>query len=162
MEPNREPSPRGGIGASPFDRLRDPVLLGLRVVMGWLFFATGTGKLGDLPATTEFFAGLGLPLPSVNALLVGALEAVGGALLAVGFGGRITALLLTGNMVVAYLTAHAADLGTVRTFVAAAPYPFLTAALVVLAFGPGRLSLDALLRHRRCASRMAVQAGARA
>lgn len=133
------------------DRLRDPVLLLLRLTWGWMFFATGKGKLGNLAGTADFFASLGLPLAGANALLVGLLECVGGLLLLLGLGSRPTALLLTGNMVVAYLTAHRGELGSLAAFVDAAPYPYLMAALTVLAFGPGRVSLDALLRRRSVA-----------
>jgi len=134
------------------DRLRDPLLLLVRLSWGWLFFQTGFGKLGNLEATSEFFAGLGLPLPYLTALFVGALECGGGLLLLLGLLGRPIAFLLAGNMVVAYLTAHTGDLGSLRSFVDAAPYPYLLAALIVLAFGPGRLSFDAWLRRARSRS----------
>lgn len=130
------------------DRLRDPLLLFVRATWGYFFFRTGMGKLGDLEGTADFFARIGLPLASTNALLVGLLECVGGLLLLLGLGGRTVALLLSGNMLVAYLTAHRAELGSLQGFVDAEPYPFLLAALLVLAFGPGRFSIDALLRRR--------------
>ncbi|HEX6813592.1 MAG TPA: DoxX family protein [Planctomycetota bacterium] len=140
------------IAARVFDRVRDPVLLLVRLTMGWLFCATGWGKLGNLAGTAEYFASLGLPLAAANALFVGLLECAGGLLLLLGLGSRPAALLLAGNMLVAYLTAHRADLGSVRGFVEAAPYSYLVAALVVLAFGPGRWSLDRLLRSRVAAA----------
>lgn len=136
------------LAACVLDRLRDPTLLVVRLTWGWLFFRTGSGKLGNLAATTEFFQSLGLPLASANALLVGLLECIGGLLLLLGLAGRPVALLLTGNMLVAYLTAHRGELGSLEAFVGAAPYPYLMAALVVTAFGPGRWSADALLRRR--------------
>ncbi|MCC6670667.1 MAG: DoxX family protein [Planctomycetes bacterium] len=136
------------IASRVLDRLRDPVLLLIRLTWGWMFFATGKGKLGNLAGTAEFFASLGLPLAGANALLVGLLECFGGLLLLLGLASRPVALLLTGNMVVAYLTAHRGELGGLAAFVGAAPYPYLMAALTVLAFGPGRASLDALLRRR--------------
>lgn len=143
---------------SVFDRLRDPALLFVRVTWGWLFAATGFGKLGNLDATAQFFASLGLPLPAVNALFVGVLEGVGGVLLLAGIGGRAVAALLLGNMAVAYLTAHRDAFGGLRDFTAAAPYPFLLAALLVAAFGPGRWSLDALLRRRPVGAALATVA----
>ncbi|HEX5050689.1 MAG TPA: DoxX family protein [Planctomycetota bacterium] len=129
-----------------FDRLRDPLLLLLRITWGWMFFQTGFGKLGNLAGTTGFFTSLGLPMPFVNAVVVGTLECVGGLLLIGGVASRVVAMLLAGNMLVAYLTAHRDAFGSLRAFVAADPYPFLLAALLVLAFGPGRLSIDAWLR----------------
>lgn len=133
--------------AGVFDRLRDPMLLFVRLTWGWLFCQTGYGKLTHLAQTTDFFRELGLPFPGTNALFVGALECIGGLLLAAGLGGRVVALLLAGNMLVAYLTAHASSLLSLREFTEAAPYPYLVASLLVLAFGPGRLALDSLVRR---------------
>lgn len=130
-----------------FDRLRDPTLLFVRIAWGWQFCATGLGKLGNLDGTTQFFTSLGLPAPFLNAVFVGLLEAIGGLLLLGGGASRVVAALLFGNMAVAYLTAHPEAFASLRAFTAAAPYPFLLAALLVLAFGPGRWSLDALLRR---------------
>lgn len=130
-----------------FDRLRDPALLFVRVVWGWLFFKTGSGKLGNLAGTTEFFASLGLPAPGFHAVAIGLLECVGGLLLLGGFASRFIAMLLFGNMAVAYLTAHRDAFGSLADFTAAAPYPFLLASLLVLAFGPGRFSIDGWLRR---------------
>lgn len=136
------------LATAVFDRLRDPLLFALRATWGWLFFKTGFGKLGNLEGTTQFFAGLGLPMPLANAVLVGVLEGVGGLLLLAGFGGRAIALLLAGNMLVAYLTAHRDAFANLDAFTAAAPFLYLLTVVVVLAFGPGRWSLDAWLRAR--------------
>lgn len=137
-----------------FDRLRDPSLLFVRVVWGWLFFKTGFGKLGNLAGTTEFFASLGLPAPGFHAVAIGLLECVGGLLLLGGFASRFVAMLLFGNMAVAYLTAHRDAFGSLKDFTAAAPYPFLLASLLVLAFGPGRFSIDGWLRRGSMKSAM--------
>jgi putative oxidoreductase len=131
-----------------FDRLRDPTLLFVRVVWGWLFFETGKGKLGNLTVPTEYFASLGIPLAGVNAVVVGVLECVGGLLLLGGLASRFIAMLLFGNMVVAYLTAHRGSFESIRAFSEAAPCAFLFASLLVLAFGPGRVSIDAWIRRR--------------
>jgi len=128
-------------------RLRDPALLFVRVTWGWLFFQTGLGKLGNLGGTTDFFASLGLPAPGVNAVAIGVLECVGGLLMLAGLGSRTISALLLGNMAVAYLTAHRDSFVGLRDFTEAAPYPFLLASLLVLAFGPGRFAIDALLRR---------------
>lgn len=132
------------LAAAFFDRLRDPLLLFLRLTWGWMFFQTGKGKLGNIAGTGEFFQSLGIPLPILNAVLVGGLECVGGLLLLLGLLSRPVALLLAGNMLVAYLTADRAGFASLRAFTEATPYPFLMTSLLVLAFGPGRLALDSL------------------
>jgi putative oxidoreductase len=125
------------------------VLLVLRLVWGWQFFTTGLGKLQNHARVTEFFSSLGIPAPGLNAWFVGGLEMAGGALLLLGLFSRPVALLLTGNMLVAYLTAdRPALLGVFHdldAFLKADPFWFLFVAVVVLTLGPGALSLDRLL-----------------
>ena len=127
-------------------QLQSLVLVALRAVYGWFFVQTGWGKLTHLERTTEFFSGLGLPLPKIMALQAGGTELVGGALLLLGLGGRFAAAALTGVMLVALATAHASEaFQSLESLTEQAPYPFLVACLVVLAFGTGRLSVDAFL-----------------
>lgn len=129
--------------------LQSPLLLVVRVYWGWAFFQTGWGKLMNLDQTAEFFASLGIPMPGVNAAVAATVECVGGLLLLAGLASRPAAAALAFTMVVAYLTA---DLDAVKgmfhdpdTFLAAAPFQFLFAAVLVLAFGPGVFSLDRLI-----------------
>jgi len=124
-------------------------LLGVRLYWGWQFTMTGWGKLHNLAKVTGFFASLGIPFPGLNAPCVAALEFAGGILLILGLASRPIALLLTCNMLVAYLTADREALFAVFSdpgkFYAAAPFTFLFASIIVLLFGPGPLSLDRLL-----------------
>src|SRR6516225_6726726 len=91
--------------------LQSAFLLAVRLYWGWQFVQTGWGKLHRLPQVVEFFSSLGIPAPAVNAYFVSGLELVGGILLALGLGGRIIALPLTIDMIVAYLTADREALG---------------------------------------------------
>lgn len=148
-------------GRALSDRLTGPLqsalLLAFRLYWGVQFAQTGIGKLGNLGRTTEFFASLGIPFPAANAAFVATLETVGGLLLVLGLFSRLVALPLTVNMLVAYLTAdRTALLGLVSdptAFVQAAPFPFLVTSLLVLAFGPGAVSLDERIRRRTPAPR---------
>jgi putative oxidoreductase len=129
--------------------LQSPFLLLVRLYWGWQFTLTGWGKLHNLAKVTEFFASLGIPFPGINAPFVASLECAGGILLILGLAGRPVALLLAGNMLVAYLTADrealAAILSDPGKFYGAAPFTFLFAAIIVLIYGAGALSLDRLL-----------------
>jgi putative oxidoreductase len=148
---------RGGLGRACglFDaaaaRLQTPLLLLVRLYWGWQFAGTGWGKLHNLAKVTGFFASLGIPFPGLNAAFVGSLECAGGVLLILGLGSRPIALLLAGNMLVAYLTADREALAAVFSdpgkFYGAAPYTFLFAAVLILAFGPGAIALDHLLNR---------------
>ena len=133
------------------DHLQAPLLLVLRLHWGFAFAQAGWGKLMNLERTTAFFAELGLPLPAANAFAAGAVECLGGALLALGLLSRPAATALAFTMLVAYATAdREALLGILsdpESFTGAAPFLFLLASLVVLAFGPGAWSVDARLRR---------------
>jgi len=133
--------------------LQSPLLLAVRLYWGWQFFQTGLGKLMHIPKIINFFTSLGIPFPAFNAYFVGSLECVGGTLLFLGLGSRIIALPLTFNMLVAYITADREALFSIFSdpgkFYAADPYTFLFAALLVLIFGPGKISVDSAIGHLR-------------
>ncbi len=132
-----------------FGPLGNVVLLVLRLVWGWQFLTTGLGKLENHARVTEFFGSLGIPAPGANAWFVGGLETAGGALLFLGLFSRPIALLLTGNMLVAYLAAdRPALLGVFHdldAFLKADPFWFLFVSIVILTLGPGAVSLDGIL-----------------
>ncbi len=138
--------------------LQSPLLLAVRLYWGWQFFQTGWGKLTNIPKIIDFFTSLGIPFPAFNAYLVGTLECVGGALLFLGLGSRIIALPLTFNMLVAYIIADREALFSVFSdpgkFYGADPYTFLFASLLILIFGPGKISLDSAIGilHRKSAA----------
>ena len=132
--------------------IQSPLLFLLRLWWGLSFVRTGWGKLMHLDRTAEFFASLHLPLPKMNAIMAGSTECFGGALLLVGLGSRLVSVPLACTMLVAYITADREALQAVFTdtdkFVSAAPFQFLLTVLLVLAFGPGKLSIDHLLARK--------------
>ncbi len=132
--------------------LQSPFLLLVRLYWGWQFAQTGWGKLGDINKVINFFTSLGIPAPALNAWFVSGLELVGGILLILGLGSRLIALPLVIDMIVAYITADREALlkflSDPDKFYAAAPFTFLMASLIVLIFGPGKFSVDAILASR--------------
>lgn len=132
--------------------LQSPLLLVLRLYWGWSFAQTGWGKLMHLERTAGFFADLGIPAPKLNAIMAGATECFGGLLLAAGLFSRLASVPLVCTMLVAYATADREALTSILSntdkFTEAAPFLFLLVCLLVLAFGPGKLSLDQLLRKK--------------
>ena len=134
-----------------------PYLLSLlRIVAAVLFLAHGTQKLFGVPAAE--------PRPPVELLslagLAGILETFGGVLLVVGLFTGPVAFLLSGEMAVAYLMAHAPR----------GAWPILNGGELALMYcltwlyfsaaGPGPWSLDALRRtavpDRRSEGRLAA------
>jgi putative oxidoreductase len=133
------------------DYVKDPFLLILRLYFGWHFIIAGTGKLSDIDTTAGFFKDWGIPWPRFNVYMAGTTETVCGALLLLGFASRIITIPLIGTMLVAYMTAHTdqweAFWSSTSLFFKAPPFPYLFTSIVVLLFGPGRLSVDALLGY---------------
>ena len=131
--------------------LRSPLLLVVRLYWGWQFFQTGWGKLQDIAKVTDFFTSLGLPFPNVTAYVAGTSECVGGVLLFLGLGSRLISLPLLADMIGAYVTADREALKAIFSepgkFYAADPYTFLFASLLILVFGPGKISVDALIER---------------
>jgi putative oxidoreductase len=131
--------------------LQSPFLLALRVYFFWQLFLTGKGKLSNIGKVIDFFTSLGIPAPNLNAYFVSGLECFGGLLLIIGLASRPLALLIVISMSVAYLTADFEAISSIFSnpdkFVKADPFPFLLAALIVLVFGPGLFSIDALLKR---------------
>jgi putative oxidoreductase len=84
----------------------------IRLMPGLVFVFHGSQKLfgafggGGLSGTASSFAGLGIPLPWVGALLSGLVELLGGLALLTGVGLRPLATLLAANMLVASFAAH--------------------------------------------------------
>ncbi len=135
-----------------FSVLQSPFLLAVRLYWGWQFAQTGWGKLHNLARITDYFTSLNIPFPAASAHFIAGLEFFGGLLLIVGLGTRLAGLLLAGNMLVAYWTADHEALTSIISdpgkFYVADPYTFLFASLLVLIFGAGWLSLDALIMKR--------------
>jgi putative oxidoreductase len=133
--------------------LQSPFLLIVRLYWGFQMMQTGWGKLHTLGRVTSFFTSLGIPFPSISAPFIATLEFVGSILIMIGLGSRLLALLLTVDMIVAFIAADREALTSVFSdpdkFLAATPYPFLLAFLIVLIFGPGKIAVDQLIARRQ-------------
>ena len=132
--------------------LQSPFLLFVRLYWGVQLAQNGWGKLHNLSRVTEFFSSLGVPAPAFTAPFVSSVECIGGILLAVGLLSRFTALVITIDMVVAFLSADREAFFSIFSdpdkFTAATPYTTLFAALLILIFGPGKWALDTYLLKR--------------
>jgi putative oxidoreductase len=134
--------------------LQSPFLLVIRLYWGWQFFESGLGHLSNMAAFVTFMSEHHVPAPWFNAHFVAGLETVGGILLALGLASRLIAAMLSVNMIVAYITGDWDKVTAIFTdhaedFYQALPFAFLLVSLIVLIFGPGKLSLDELIKRYR-------------
>lgn len=133
--------------------LQSIFLFWMRLTWGREFYLSGMGKLQAIEKTTIFFTSLNIPKPLFHAYLVGGIEAIGGFLLIIGFASRLISIPLALIMFAAFSVAHSQvfiDFHFVKeplSLVAEAPYPFLITSLLVLLFGPGRISVDAFIKR---------------
>jgi putative oxidoreductase len=120
-------------------------LLLLRLVVGLTFLLHGIDKLVDMSGTEQFFASLDIPAPGLMAPLVAVTETVGGMLLIVGLATPLVGLALTGDMLVALLTAHVGQ----GFFVEGGGFELVLllggASLAIAFTGAGRYSVDGAL-----------------
>ena len=128
---------------------RSPFLLFVRIYWGWQLWQSGWGKLHNLGKVTEFFTSLNMPAPAQMAVVIACVEFFGGILFALGAFSRLTSLVLTVNLTMAYILADREALFSMFSdpdkFTAAAPFNFLVASLIVLILGAGRISVDTAL-----------------
>ncbi len=137
--------------------VRDTVLLLARVLLGVILIAHGWQKvaLNGLDATGAAFAQMGVPLPQVSAAIAATVELGGGALLLLGLLTPLAGLAAVAVLAGAFAFVHAPN-GLFATdggweLVAALGL----AAAVFAVVGPGRFSVDAVLRARRAGARRA-------
>ena len=134
----------------------------LRATVGGIFVEHGTQKLfgwfgGHGPdGTGQFFESIGLRPGRRNAIVAGIAEAGGGALLALGLATQEGAAAVGSVMVTALRTVVWSD--GVKVGTGGYELLLLGNAVALADLGPGRLSLDALLRQERRGARWAVAA----
>lgn len=135
-----------GDAAQPF------VLLALRIFFGYALFRAGWFKITHLDDVTKSFAGLGIPMPEINALLVAVFEGAGGLLIMAGLATRVASGVLIVVLAVAASTAHRAELAELfsnpHAVLTAAPVPYIAVLLVLFTTGAGALSVDRAVAGR--------------
>jgi putative oxidoreductase len=122
-------------------------LVPLRLVVGLVFIVHGAQKLFvfGIGGAAGFMAKVGIPLPYVAAVVVTAVELLGGLALVLGLGTRLAAALLAIEMVVALLTVRL-KLGFVSGY--EFELTLLAANLSLVLLGAGPVSVKRALSRR--------------
>ena len=118
-----------------------------RILLAAIFIISGFGKIGGFEGTAGYIASKGLPMPQVLATLTILIELGGGILLAVGWKARWAALAIALFTLLAAVLFHnywtvtgPARMGEFNSFWK--NIAIVGGMLLVVAFGPGRLSID--------------------
>ena len=134
------------------NNLKDWGLALLRVGIGGVFVAHGAQKLFGfgISGLSGFMAQIGVPFPTLSAVLVTAAEFLGGLALVVGFGTRLAAIPIAFSMLVAALTVHLKGGFFLPNGIEYVLVLFLASVALVLT-GSGALSVDRWLANRAAA-----------
>jgi putative oxidoreductase len=108
-----------------------------------MFILAGFAKLTSIAATAGWFGSLGLPAPTLVAVVVGLVELVGGIAILIGFQTRAAALVLAVFTLAATAIAHMNFADQVQLLMAQKNLAVAGGFLALAAFGAGALSLDA-------------------
>lgn len=114
-----------------------------RVFLSILFILAGFSKLTAISGTAGYFAGLGLPVPTVTAVLVGLVEFVGGLAILVGFQTRIAAAIVALFTIGATLVAHMNFAEGMNALMAQKNLAIAGGLILLALQGAGSISFDA-------------------
>ena len=121
------------------------ILVG-RILLSIMFIVAGFGKLTAIAGTAGWFGSLGLPLPTVTAIVVGLLELVGGLAILVGYQTRLAALVLAAFTIGATLLAHMNLSDQMQQLLFMKNLAITGGFLTLAASGAGAISADARRR----------------
>jgi putative oxidoreductase len=133
---------------SMFDKLQNPLSLLGRLLLSVLFLPAGIGKITGFAGTVGYITSVGLPMPTLAAIIALTVEIVGGLALIAGFGTRIAALALALFTLVASFFFHSywavpADQQLVTQLLFFKNIAVVGGLLTLAAWGAGGWSVDA-------------------
>ncbi|KQZ21781.1 hypothetical protein ASD50_05585 [Mesorhizobium sp. Root552] len=117
------------------------ILVG-RVLLSVLFILSGFAKLTAISGTAGWFGSIGLPLPTVTAVVVGLVELLGGLAILVGFKTRIAAILLAVFTLAATAIAHLDFADQMQVLMLQKNLGLVGGFLLLAAVGAGSISID--------------------
>lgn len=118
------------------------ILVG-RILLSLLFILAGFSKLTAISATAGWFGSIGLPVPTVTAVVVGLVELIGGLAILVGFQTRIAAIVIALFTIGATLIAHLDFADMTQFLFFQKNFAIVGGLLVLAAVGAGSYSVDA-------------------
>jgi len=135
--------------ANKLEKLNYIPLLLLRLVLAYGFFSPAMMKWQNMNSIIEWFSGMGMPFPALNAYLAATTEAAGVILLTFGLGTRIISIPLMFVMVVAVVTVHLSNGFEASNNGFEIPLYYLLMLFVLFINGAGKLSLDYLIKRKK-------------
>ncbi len=131
-----------------FEKGKSIPLFLMRIALAYGFYVPATKKWADINSIADWFAGIGIPAPHLNAYLAAGTEAAGVVLLALGLGTRMIAIPLIIIMMVAIKTVHWTNGFEAGENGFEIPLYYIIMLLTLLVFGAGKFSLDHMIGRR--------------
>ncbi len=132
--------------ANKLEFTKDIPLLLMRLVLAYGFWGPAMMKWKNMDGIVDWFSGMGIPFPTVNAYLSASTEVAGSVLLLIGIGTRIISIPLMVVMLVAIFTVHIHNGFEAGANGFEIPLYYLIMLITLLIYGPGRYSLAGLIR----------------
>ncbi|MGZ3918787.1 MAG: HvfX family Cu-binding RiPP maturation protein [Bacteroidia bacterium] len=129
------------------DKGQDPALLFLRLIIAYGLWEPATKKWEDINSIAEWFDSLGIPAAKLNAYVAASTEMAGVFLLTLGLGTRLISIPLIITMLVAIKTVHWANGFAAGENGYEIPLYYMLMLFVLITFGPGKISLDNLVKR---------------
>lgn len=127
---------------------KDFPLLLIRLILAFGFFGPAIMKLKNTTGIIEWFEGMGMPFPVLNAYLVTYTELFGFVFLALGFTTRLIAVPLMFVMFVAIITVHLNNGFEATNNGFEIPLYYAIMLFVLFINGPGKFSLDQYINKK--------------
>ena len=134
--------------ANSLTNLNDISLLLLRLILAYGFYMPATMKWGNISGIAEWFGGMGIPFPTLNAYLAATTEMAAVILLPLGIATRFLSIPLVITMLVAIVTVHLENGFSAGDNGYEIPLYYMLMLFVLLTNGAGKLSLDHLITKK--------------
>lgn len=119
-----------------------------RVILAIGFYNPAMMKWNNISSISEWFGGMGIPFPALNAYLAASAELAGVVLLPLGLATRLISIPLMFTMLVAIFMVHAGNGFNAGDNGYEIPLYYLIMLFALLIHGAGKFSLDYLISRR--------------
>ena len=134
--------------ADKINGLRGLSLVFFRLTLAYGFYGPAMMKWSNMSGIADWFAGMGIPFPTLNAYLAASTEMAAVVLFPLGLFTRIISIPLMITMVVAIATVHFGNGFEAGDNGFEIPLYYLLMLFALLVNGAGKMSLDHLISRR--------------
>lgn len=128
------------------EHLKSLPLLFMRLALAYGFWGPAKMKWNNIDAIVEWFEGMGMPFPTINAYLAAGTEMTGVFLLTIGLFTRLISIPLMVVMLVAIFTVHFTNGFEAGNNGFEIPLYYLLMLFTLTIYGSGKFSIDNIIK----------------